>query len=323
MNTENATTQELETSTETVQTGSDDQPAATALGILQEMEAQTTGEPKTDPEPDPTPDESEEDDESTDEEDEANSNDETPEDQDEDEPEAPSLDESIQATLKEHNPDAIKRWNEQWKGLSKREAKVAEWEDGIKSTFEDLDYALETVPIFLQKLAGVHQVPIQKLVGLKETAEATFEPDDDRFATDVEREHDNVIREQAAAIKALEAKLERFDAQQKAEREKAERQIALDQQLGRVQKVFDKEHGGFKVTRKMLGDAVTAFPTLDPIKAVKAMHTDALVAHAKERTSKAFRVTAPVTPKSNTSKGITLPEGDRVRAADLLDLLPK
>jgi hypothetical protein len=316
MNIEETPTTETLDNAQDVQPGSNDQPAVSALDILREMEAKT-GEPKTEDTPtkETEPDDSEpEEDEDEDGAEADGNDDETPEGEDsEEEGDHPSLAEEVLATLEEHNPDAIKRWNEQWKGLEKRESKMKDWEDGIQDLFTDLEYARETVPSFLQKLAVSHGLTVAELVGVQ--GSVTADEDEDRFATDVEREHDNVIRQ-------LQKKIEQLESQQTAERQRAEHEKTLDQALGRVQKVFDKEYSGFKVTRKMLQDAASQFPNLEPAKAVEAANARALVSHMSGKAAAAQRVNAPVMPKSNTSKGISLPDGDKLKAGDLLALLP-
>jgi uncharacterized protein YyaL (SSP411 family) len=119
------------------------------------------------------------------------------------------------------------------------------------------------------------------------------------------------LREEVAAMKAEQAK----------QSQKAERDKALDQALGQVQRVFDKEHQGFKVTRKMLVEAVEMFPHLEPVKAVKAAQVDSLVAHRGKVVANAQRVDAPTMLRGQTGKGIALPDDPtEVKAHHLLGL---
>lgn len=331
MNTdENATTQELDTTpSETQATGANDPADVKASDLLKELEG------GSDEEAELKTDESDADDSAepeTDDGDEGDEDDEAPEDaDDDDDANVPSLDTAIEQALAEHAPDLIKRWGEQWKGLAKREAKMKDWETGIQDLFADPEYAREVVPAFIGKVAAAHGVTVEELVGLTmaqtqtaQDGEPNLDDYDDYYSWHLA--HEAWSRAQVsdnAELAALKAKIAQMEAAQLEQARQAEHQKVLDQQLGRVQKVFEKEFAGFKVTRKMLADAVAEYPSHDPIKAVKAANVDKLTTHMSKVVAERGRVNAPVMPKGGVGKGVVLPSGDNLKARDLLPMLDK
>jgi hypothetical protein len=315
---ENATTQELETTPgATPETGADDPldlKAADLLGITAEPTEEE--EPKTDEEEEESNTEPEEGEDGKEDDEPAES------EEDDSDTEVPSLDAAIQNALKDQ-PELLKRWGDQWKGLKKREAKQAEWDEGITNLFSDREYARETIPAFVQKVAAVHGLSLEELLGGEASDELqppdpnAFDNYDDQIAATQQYVEAKVSRE----MQALREEVAAMKAEQAKQSQKAERDKALDQALGQVQRVFDKEHQGFKVTRKMLVEAVEMFPHLEPVKAVKAAQVDSLVAHRGKVVANAQRVDAPTMLRGQTGKGIALPDDPtEVKAHHLLGL---
>lgn len=312
---ENPTTEQLETPGVTPDTGADDPLEISAMDLLTAQDE----EPKTDTEEEEsTPEADGEEPEAED----GTEDDEPAESEgDESEYDVPSLDAQIAEALKD-KPELTKRWQDQWKGLLKREQKAADWEEGITTLFQDADYAREQVPQFLRKLAAAHGVPVEELLGvasneLQPPDPTQFDNYDDQIAATQQYVEAKVDKE----LQALRDKIAQMEAAQNAQAKQAEQQKALDQALGRVQRVFDKEHQGFKVTRKMLAEATEQFPGLDPVKAVKAAHVDALVAHRGKVVASSHRVDVPTMLKGQTGKGIALPDDPLdIKATHLLEL---
>lgn len=323
-NEENPTTEELETPGATPEQGADDPLAVTALDLLNE---QTGEEPKTDDEePSESPTESDEDEDG-----EPNEGDEPTEDaEEEEELEVPSLDTAIKEALAER-PELQKRWDEQWKGLLKREQKVSDFQAGINDLFGDKDYARQALPQFIGKVAEAHGLTVAELVGLGSESRsdddaprlADLDPDqftdyDEQFEA-YRKAYQRELQERDSVLHSLKAEVESLKNAQTEQARQAEQQKVLDQQLTRVQKVFEKEHQGFRVTRKMLADAVAEFPNLDPIRAVEAANARKLIDHRGKVTAEAQRVTAPAMIKGTTGKGIALPDNPLdIKAAHLM-----
>lgn len=313
---ENPTTEQLETPGVTPDTGADDPLNFSAMDLLTAQDE----EPKTDTEEEePTPEaegEEPEDEDGTEDDEPAES------EEDDSDDDVPSLDAQIAEALKD-KPELTKRWQDQWKGLLKREQKAADWEEGITTLFQDAEYAREQVPQFLGKLAAVHGLSVEELLGGRASNElqppdpTQFDNYDDQIAATQQYVEAKVDKE----LQALREKIAHMEAAQNAQAKQAEQQKALDQALGRVQRVFDKEHQGFKVTRTMLAEATEQFPGLDPVKAVKAAHVDALVAHRGKVVASSHRVDVPAMLKGQTGKGIALPDDPLdIKATHLLEL---
>ena len=313
---ENATTQELDNPGATPETGANG-PADSevkASDLLKLLNPDEESEPETDAEETPEP--------AAEEADEADEDDETAEDEEEeDEPDVPSLDAQIQDALKD-NPELTKRWDNQWKGLLKREQKQAEWEEGVTSLFTDREYAREAVPAFLQKLAAVHGTTIEELLG---GASNELQPPNPEDFTDYDSQIDATRQylesKQERELRQLREQIEAMKSQQDQQFKQAEQDKALERALGHAQKVFEKEYAGFKVTRKMLAEAAEKFPNLSPVDALKAGNVDKLTAHMQKVAVERVRVTAPTMPKGGVGRGQTLPDGDKLKARDLLQML--
>lgn len=315
---ENATTQQLEDNTgATPETGADDPLDLTAADLLG-MTAEPTEdeEPKTDAEEEESQPEPEEGEDGQEDDEPAES------EEDESEPDVPSLDSAIEAALTD-KPELIQRWREQWKGLQKREAKQAEWQEGIDSVFSDPDYAREAVPVFISRIAEHHGMTLEELIGGNRSDELTVPDPDafDNYTDEIIATRQYLETKQERELRALRDELDALKAHQAQTSQKAERDKALDQALGQVQRVFDKEHQGFKVTRKMLAEAVEQFPHLEPVKAVKAAQVDALVAHRGKVVANAHKVDVSPMLKGQTGKGHALPDDPtEIKAAHILAL---
>ena len=71
----------------------------------------------------------------------------------------------------------------------------------------------------------------------------------------------------------------------------------------------------------MLAEAAEKFPNLSPVDALKAGNVDKLTAHMQKVAVERVRVTAPTMPKGGVGRGQTLPDGDKLKARDLLQML--
>lgn len=240
----------------------------------------------------------------------------------------PRLAEDIEAVLAEHNPELIDRWNSQWKGVEKREAKLAEgeaavkeWDNGIAALFESPENAVRDLAQFLPKLAEHHGVTIAQLVGLSDAEGSTSAEDDDLLPETAE------LRKETQALKAQVARLEQSankaeterQAKEAQDRAEAEHKAYVDKVSDRTIKAIGKLHQGFVVTKAMVGEALKAYPNLkgEPIKAVETHQASALIKHVGLAVAKAAGKGSDMT-RGDGARGRRLPDDPTdIKAADV------
>lgn len=245
----------------------------TALDALKELHPEETEEPEEQHETEPEPDDEEQ-----------------PADEgsQEEEFDVPALREDVLETLQEHNPEAIKSWENSWKGLEKRERRLEkeqkEWEgftSEYQSLFTDPDVAAQKIAGLIQNLSQYHGKNISQLMGVQPAT--TQEADSElEFVTDAERfAYEKATSAERRAMD-LEARLSRFEKEQESARARAEQEAFVDSVAPKVAKQAEKSYSGFKVTREMVAEALRSFPQLKdaPLEAVAARYAKELFAHA-------------------------------------------
>jgi len=310
--------------------GANDPTSITAAELYQQMEGKPADIEQPEPEadkPDSSDAETSEADEESDDDEEAQDDDAQPEDAEDAEPDNfPRLDSDLEGFLAENGGEAyIKRWKDQVKGIKKLEAKQLEWQEGIQDMFNDIDYAREVIPDFLSKVAHAHGVTIPDLIGtvipnmIREAnwlgqgktqdsgLQGDYDPSDDTPEWD-QRGYDSQFELTLHQGQlALEAKVAAYEQERQRSASQAKHDQFIAKELPKVQRAFDREWNGFKVTQKMLTDAVAKFPNLSPMEAVEAANVKALADHKSSKSARAATVNARPMPKSGTAKGMDLP----------------
>jgi len=283
----------------------------TALDALKELHPEETEEPEEQPETEPEPDDEEEP---------------ADEDSQEEEFDVPALREDVLETLQEHNPEAIKSWENSWKGLEKRERRLEkeqkEWEGftaEYQSLFTDPDVAAQKIAGLIQNLSQYHGKNISQLMGVQPAT--TQEADlDVEFVTDGER----LSYEKANAVEKrqmeLEARIARFEKEQENARARAEQEAFVDSVAPKVAKQAEKSYSGFKVTREMVAEALRSFPQLKdaPLEAVAARYAKELYAHAAKSSRELSAKRGPDMLPKVQGRGAAVKSAEEYSAKDAL-----
>ena len=299
---------------------------------MEEIQTDEDEAPKRDPRDVDDAQADEDDDEQADSEEDAES-----EDGDGEDAEVPRLDTGIENALKEHAPELIERWNEQWKGVLKREKTLDEFEDGIRACFEDPERAKAEVLQFVVPLAQRHGMTVEQLLGIEAGGSEAERPEGDEVRLDDSRlpgrydpqardDYGHFIPEwqqrgldsagellalkRVAALEERDAKREAEAEARRAESEKTAKQEAYVEKVATSTiKVLEKTYPGFKVTKEMIGKAIAKFPQLEgqPIEAVEAAYARQIAQHTG-RLAQENAGRGRVMPDTRTAKGRVLPD---------------
>ena len=294
-----------------VQSSPEPEADYTALDALKELHPEETEETEEQPETEPEPDDEEE-----------------PADEasQEEEFDVPALREDVLETLQEHNPEAIKSWENSWKGLEKRERRLEkeqkEWEGftaEYQTLFTDPDVAAQKIAGLIQNLSQYHGKNISQLMGVQPatTQEAVSELE---FVTDAERLAYEKATEAEKRAMDLEARLSRFEKEQENARARAEQEAFVDSVAAKVAKQAEKSYSGFKVTREMVAEALRSFPQLKdaPLEAVAARFAKELYAHAAKSSRELSAKRGPDMLPKVQGRGAAVKSAEDYTAADAL-----
>lgn len=232
------------------------------------------------------------------------------EDGDEEDIAAPRLRESIEAVLREHNPELISEWQNQWKGIEKkdaqfkeREQKIAEFDADIEGLYESPETAKLALDVFLPDLAKHHKTTVEALLGFKAaptpTEDATdynaFLSDDANLSEEgiaLKRKHEADLAALRKEFEPVKAETEALKQRRAEDAARAETQDYVERVAPRTIKGIEKLYPGFTVTKQMITEAITALPAFKdkPLEAVEMHQTRAIAAHmgrlAEQRSGK-------------------------------------
>ncbi len=265
--------------------------------ILKDMEGDEPTEPTEEDETEPTEDSGDDD-----EPDDAGLPDETA---DEDADDVPELSAIIL------DPDAdpaekAKAWNNHWKGIQKREARVAEFETELRSLGSgDPETARELALNFLQQVADARGTTVEDFLGFTKTKESQ-----ESVTPGQVNEYGLELPPGYASQKEyeLDQRLKRWEEAQENERKRAkaeaEHRAYVDSVADKTIRQADRTLHGFKVDRDMVAKAINAYPNVEPLKAVKALYVDDIVAHTTKMVRERSGKTGPeLLPKAG-SRGV-------------------
>lgn len=237
-----------------------------------------------------------------------------------DEDALPRLRAAIEDALSETKPELVKEWADQWKGIVKREQKVADFERGIVALYADLPAATRDLNSFLEPVAKHHGVSVAELLGLHgsladDLADGEAEEDDDldeEFMTASEIALKRKFEAQIARLESKVAPLEQDRVLSSKEREAARARAEFDSYVERVAprtiKALGKLYPGFKATPAMVAQALTKFPSLKdtPMEAVEAAFVRD-IARASATLAEQTRGAGRELHKNRTPAGTVLP----------------
>jgi hypothetical protein len=275
-------------------------------GDEQQEDKPSPEEPKSD---DPTADEVDSEDEGDDE-----------EDEEEDSSHLPDLDNEI-AKL---SPELKKRWEQQWKGVVKRESRLQEAEKRFEAlasyeqAFADRATAAEAVRSLAEQLAKIHGQDVAEYLGGPEAAQQTYSEGDEPWVREgfqyegewkAYRRAKEEAKRELADTYGLDQELIR-DLKEERERAKSAREMDayLDKNTSKVVNTLRVQEDGWPVTRDMVAEAVKNLPQFKekPADAVRMWFAKDLAKHARAKAAAAYKKT-PEMFDSATSRGMDLP----------------
>lgn len=290
----------------------------TASDVLKEFGDNTEESKADDQDDDDEEDEDDTEDSEDDEEDDASdADDDEDEDAEEDSEARFQLDPEVAKALKDTNPKAAKRLEEQIKGLRKAEARITANEQTLTvansyfEAFADPTHAGEAIRSLANYVATQHGTTLEKLLG----AQASQVPDDG--LEDWERAGYESKGEYTLALR-----LEAVERERAAEKKASQEKDHLDTIAPRTIKRIANRDNGWVVTKEMVAEAVKALPSVtDPVIAVQKWFSDERAKHA----SSLSRVKAKKGPESFPPNGRTnskMPTNpDDIKASHVLSTL--
>ena len=280
---------------------------------LKEREEELRAEREPSPEP-PAEEETETDEPKDEGEPEGEETDEAPEGEPEDD-DVPELADIILDP--DADPVAKKQaWANHWKGIIKREQRVAAVEEQLNAL--GTGSVEESRKVFLDaanRIAEARGITVQEYLGLtpQETVEDGVWPDG--FASEKEVEHETRLE-----------RIERLLAEAEKDRAEQKRQAELDALVDRIaprtiKKTAENLHG-FKVDKNMIREAVLAFPNeKDPVEAVGKRYWKEIAAHSVKMSRERTGTKGPeLLPKSG-ARGHIVKQPEEYSVMDALEEL--
>jgi hypothetical protein len=246
--------------------------------------------------------------------------------EEEDEATLPDLDTVILEAIGD-NPDAVKRWNEQWKGLQKKETQLAEREQVISKdedgysvyqtyseAFADPNKYEEALAFLTEQVRQMHGAKAVQEDEVVENENQTFTYDGQIFYSEREIELYKEIRDLKNS-KREDPELEEIKAEVRARKAETALNKWVDQNLNSVAAKVKAKTAGWEVSRDMLAQVAKADGELlktDPVQAFKRNFPDAYAD---------FRAGSKPKPKvrdlvdNSSAKGYNVPDDPREYSA--------
>jgi hypothetical protein len=235
--------------------------------------------------------------------------DEVEEPAEDEEPDLPELDSKIVDALGD-NTEAVELWKRQWKGIEKRERRLAEQQQAVSGLVKyaqglsDPSTASQTLQEIIDSVAEGHGLTREQILGL-----ASLEPDNGQTEWERAGFHSDREYELHKELQALKADLTPLKTAEAERRREAEDRAYVQSQTTRVAKQIAGQYDGFEVTASMLKTAVQNLPQFrdEPAKAVRMWYADELVKHAQGKTASRHKK-LPEMLDTSSAKGFDIPD---------------
>lgn len=224
-------------------------------------------------------------------------------DEEEEEDEIPELDSKIREALGD-NADAIALWERQWKGIVKREKRLAKDEVGFQ-TFQAYERAFSDPDTAKQAFDSLGEALSKQYGWDSPTSPQEEASDKDWEAAGFYSEKEYELHQKQ---QKLDERLAKFEEAERRRTEERQLQGWVNATAQKVAKQVAGRYDGFEVTPAMLKEAVENLPQLrdKPVEAVTKWFAQELYAHGQGKASRSKRM--PEMPTSAKAKGFDIPD---------------